>query len=180
MTASAPRAAATGRQGSRRAALWPGAVSVSASSSGPPPRREDWSRPGRLDEVMAHFDGWCFPWLDIAALVRATPVFYEYPMVDRDPLPRWTFGRMTLLGDAAHPMFPIGSNGASQAILDARNIAYVGDRTDNDVLPAADAGMRPILIRRGPWGHLHALRPEAKRATIIDSLDELPAAIRGT
>ena len=69
---------------------------------------------------------------------------------------------------------------ADLAGFPARNIAYVGDRTDNDVLPAADAGMRPILIRRGPWGHLHALRPEAKRATIIDSLDELPAAIRGT
>lgn len=52
-------------------------------------------------------------------------------------------------------------------------IAYVGDRTDNDVLPAADSGMRPILIRRGPWGHLHAVRPEAARATVVDSLDEL-------
>ncbi|MFO1068610.1 MAG: flavin-dependent oxidoreductase [Geminicoccaceae bacterium] len=92
-------------------------------ASGPPPRREDWSRPGRLDEVMAHFDGWRFPWLDIAALVRATPVFYEYPMVDRDPLPRWSHGRATLLGDAAHPMYPIGSNGASQAILDGAALA---------------------------------------------------------
>ncbi|MFT4201516.1 HAD family hydrolase [Gordonia sp. (in: high G+C Gram-positive bacteria)] len=56
-------------------------------------------------------------------------------------------------------------------------IAYVGDRTDNDVLPAADAGMCPILIRRGPWGHLHALRPEAARATIIDSLDDVPGLL---
>jgi FMN phosphatase YigB (HAD superfamily) len=69
---------------------------------------------------------------------------------------------------------------ADLAGFPAHQIAYVGDRTDNDVLPAADAGMRPILIRRGPWGHLHALRPEANRATIIDSLDELPAAISGT
>jgi HAD superfamily hydrolase (TIGR01549 family) len=59
-------------------------------------------------------------------------------------------------------------------------IAYVGDRTDNDVLPAADAGMRPILIRRGPWGYLHARRPEAARATVIDSLLELPGLLAGT
>lgn len=59
----------------------------------------------------------------------------------------------------------------------AEAIAYVGDRTDNDVLPAADAGMRPILIRRGPWGHLHARRPEAARATIVDSLLELPGIL---
>ncbi|MCA5892003.1 HAD family hydrolase [Isoptericola sp. NEAU-Y5] len=59
----------------------------------------------------------------------------------------------------------------------AAEIAYVGDRLDNDVLPAADAGMRPILIRRGPWGHLHAERPEAARATVVDSLLELPALL---
>ena len=61
--------------------------------------------------------------MDIEALVRATPAIYEYPMADRDPLPRWTHGRVTLLGDAAHPMYPVGSNGASQAILDARCLA---------------------------------------------------------
>ena len=57
------------------------------------------------------------------ALIRAAGAIYEFPMVDRDPLPRWSFGRVTLLGDAAHPMYPIGSNGASQAILDARALA---------------------------------------------------------
>jgi HAD superfamily hydrolase (TIGR01549 family) len=58
-------------------------------------------------------------------------------------------------------------------------VAYVGDRTDNDVLPAADAGMVPVLIRRGPWGYLHATRPEAARAHVVDSLLELPALLAG-
>ncbi|WP_206074495.1 HAD family hydrolase [Antribacter gilvus] len=66
---------------------------------------------------------------------------------------------------------------AELAGLDPTEIAYVGDRLDNDVLPAADAGMRPILIRRGPWGYLHAERPDAARATLIDSLTELPALL---
>ena len=61
--------------------------------------------------------------VDPLALIRASGTFYEYPMCDRDPLPRWSFGRATLLGDAAHPMYPVGSNGASQAVLDARALA---------------------------------------------------------
>ena len=69
---------------------------------------------------------------------------------------------------------------AELAGMPPQNIAYVGDRIDNDVLPAADAGMRPILIRRGPWGYLHARRPEAARATVIDSLLELPGLLAGT
>ena len=89
----------------------------------PPPRREDWSRAGQLDEVLAHVARFRIPFLDVAALVRATPEFWEYPMCDRDPLPFWTQGRVTLMGDAAHPMYPVGSNGASQAVLDARCLA---------------------------------------------------------
>jgi 2-polyprenyl-6-methoxyphenol hydroxylase-like FAD-dependent oxidoreductase len=92
-------------------------------ASKPPPRREDWSRPGQRDEVLAHVARFRIPFLDVAALVRATPEFWEYPMCDRDPLPFWTQGRVTLLGDAAHPMYPVGSNGASQAVLDARCLA---------------------------------------------------------
>jgi 2-polyprenyl-6-methoxyphenol hydroxylase-like FAD-dependent oxidoreductase len=87
-------------------------------------RREDWSREGRLEDFLPAFEGWRFQWLDVPGLIRATSRIYEYPMVDRDPLERWTFGRATLLGDAAHPMYPIGSNGASQAILDARTLAF--------------------------------------------------------
>ncbi len=89
----------------------------------PPPRREDWSRAGRLEEVLPHVARFRIPILDVEALVRATPEFWEYPMCDRDPLPFWTRGRVTLLGDAAHPMYPVGSNGASQAVLDARSLA---------------------------------------------------------
>ena len=92
-------------------------------ASKPPPRREDWSRPGQLDEVLAHVARFRIPFLDVAALVRSTPEFWEYPMCDRDPLPFWTQGRVTLMGDAAHPMYPVGSNGASQAVLDARCLA---------------------------------------------------------
>ncbi len=86
-------------------------------------RREDWNRAGVLQEFLPFFESWNFDWLDIPDLIRNAPGCYEYPMVDRDPLPQWTHGRVTLLGDAAHPMYPIGSNGASQAILDGRVLA---------------------------------------------------------
>ncbi|MGI3169660.1 flavin-dependent oxidoreductase [Pseudooceanicola sp. C21-150M6] len=89
--------------------------------STPPP--DNWSRQAPLSEVLPHALRFHVPGMDIGALVKATPAIYEYPMADRDPLPRWTFGRVTLLGDAAHPMYPVGSNGASQAILDARCLA---------------------------------------------------------
>jgi 5-methylphenazine-1-carboxylate 1-monooxygenase len=80
--------------------------------------REDWNRLIDRVEFADSFATWRFDWLDVPALIAGAERVYEYPMVDRDPLPRWSHGRMTLLGDAAHPMFPIGSNGASQAILD--------------------------------------------------------------
>ncbi len=86
-------------------------------------RREDWSRPGRLEDFLPRFEQWRFDWLDVPTLIRSASACYEYPMVDRDPLSLWTRGPVTLLGDAAHPMYPIGSNGASQAILDARILA---------------------------------------------------------
>jgi 2-polyprenyl-6-methoxyphenol hydroxylase-like FAD-dependent oxidoreductase len=82
--------------------------------------REDWNKRGRLEDFLPRFEAWRFEWLDVPALIRAAKAVWVYPMVDRDPLPRWSFGPVTLLGDAAHPMYPIGSNGASQAILDAR------------------------------------------------------------
>ncbi|MFX4219926.1 MAG: flavin-dependent oxidoreductase [Thalassobaculum sp.] len=85
-----------------------------------PWRREDWNRQGRVEEYLPPFEDWIFDWLDVPELIRSAGTVYEYPMVDRDPLGAWSHGRMTLLGDAAHPMYPIGSNGASQAILDAR------------------------------------------------------------
>jgi 5-methylphenazine-1-carboxylate 1-monooxygenase len=84
--------------------------------------REDWNRPGNLDDFIEPFESWVFDWLDVPSLIRSADGTFLFPMVDRDPVERWSFGRTTLLGDAAHPMYPIGSNGASQAILDGRTL----------------------------------------------------------
>lgn len=83
-------------------------------------RKRDWNRPGSIEDFLPAFADWHFDWLDVPAFIRAADSVLEFPMVDQDPLPRWSFGRVTLLGDAAHPMVPRGSNGAGQAILDAR------------------------------------------------------------
>jgi 5-methylphenazine-1-carboxylate 1-monooxygenase len=83
-------------------------------------RKRDWNRPGSIDDFIGAFADWHFDWLDVPALMRSADSVLEFPMVDQDPLPRWSFERVTLLGDAAHPMVPRGSNGAGQAILDAR------------------------------------------------------------
>lgn len=80
----------------------------------------DWNRVVDKSVFAAPFQSWRWDWIDIPALIDGAEAIYEFPLVDRDPLPRWTFGRVTLLGDAAHPMYPIGSNGSAQAILDAR------------------------------------------------------------
>ena len=90
----------------------------------------DWNRRGRAQDVLPSFADWKFGWLDVPALITGAPQILEYPMVDRDPLPfwgqgvPWGHGRVTLLGDAAHPMYPIGANGGSQAVIDARVLAY--------------------------------------------------------
>ena len=83
-------------------------------------RKRDWNRAGSIEDFIGAFADWHFDWLDVPAFVRAADLVLEFPMVDQDPLPRWSFGRVTLLGDAAHPMVPRGSNGAGQAILDVR------------------------------------------------------------
>jgi 2-polyprenyl-6-methoxyphenol hydroxylase-like FAD-dependent oxidoreductase len=105
----------------------------------PPPRREDWHRRGRLDDLLPHVDGvFRLGLIDPVEIIRTTEAIYEYPMCDRDPLPHWSFGRVTLLGDAAHPMYPVGSNGASQAILDARCVALLLAET-MDIVTALQA-----------------------------------------
>jgi 2-polyprenyl-6-methoxyphenol hydroxylase-like FAD-dependent oxidoreductase len=71
-------------------------------------RREDYNRTGNLQEFLPHFESWQFDWLDVPGLIRNCKQVYEYPLVDRDPLTQWSFGRATLIGDAAHPMYPIG------------------------------------------------------------------------
>jgi 5-methylphenazine-1-carboxylate 1-monooxygenase len=115
-------------------------------ASQPPPHREDWNRRGNLSDVLPFVrDRFRLDFVDPAAIIGATGTFYEYPNCDRDPLPRWSFGRTTLVGDAAHPMYPMGSNGASQAILDARavvrHLSSVGSVVDG--LCAYDAERRP-------------------------------------
>ena len=121
--------------------------------------REDWSKPGRLEDFLPAFEGWRFDWLDVPALIRSAERTWVYPMVDRDPLPRWTHGPVTLLGDAAHPMYPIGSNGASQAILDARVLTgclRYGHESPSGTgalrghPPARDRGDRAGQPRQGP------------------------------
>ena len=106
----------------------------------------DWNRQGRLEDFIDAFADWQFDWLDVPAMLRATPEIFEFPMVDKDPLPRWSFGRITLMGDAAHPMYPRGSNGAVQAILDARELAdRLADHTDwVEALAAYEAKRRPV------------------------------------
>ena len=108
-------------------------------------RREDWNRQGQLKDFLPRFATWQFGWLDVPALVEAAVGCFEYPMVDRDPLPQWSFGRVSLLGDAAHAMYPIGSNGASQAIIDARVLAReIRDRgVTPQALAAYEAERRP-------------------------------------
>ncbi len=119
--------------------------------------REDWNRPGDLADVAPRFADWIFDWLDVPALLHDAPGMFVFPMVDRDPLDTWTDGRVTLLGDAAHPMYPIGSNGASQGILDARVLTgcLLAHRSDPDTaLAIYDAHRRPatgaiVLANRG-------------------------------
>jgi 5-methylphenazine-1-carboxylate 1-monooxygenase len=115
-----------------------------------PPMRRDWNRRADKASFAPRFQSWKFDWLDVPALIDGANEVYEYPLTDRDPLPRWSFGRISLLGDAAHPMYPIGSNGASQAILDAMALTEVltSDRDPVAALTAYDA------VRREPTGKI--------------------------
>jgi 2-polyprenyl-6-methoxyphenol hydroxylase-like FAD-dependent oxidoreductase len=94
------------------------------AEGGDTPGREDWNRKADAGRLLDAFQGWRWLGVDVPAIIGTSGDIYEFPMVDRDPLPRWTFGRATLLGDAAHPMYPIGSNGATQAIIDGRVLAF--------------------------------------------------------
>lgn len=138
-----------------------------------PPSLGDWSCPGDLDQVLSFVcDRFQLDYVDPAEIIRKTGGFYEYPNCDREPLPRWSFGRVTLLGDAAHSMYPTGSNGASQAILDARSLArhLVTAGSVEAGLAAYDAERRPATAqivlsnrRGGPEGVIdlvEALAPD--------------------
>ena len=167
-----------------------------ADGQAPPPRREDWSRPGDVADLLPFveraFDLSRLGLLDPLELIRASGIFYEYPMCDRDPLPRWSHGRVTLLGDAAHPMYPVGSNGASQAVLDARALArhLAADPDVPAALAAYDQERRPataeiVLTNRrgGPERVIDVLEERAPAG--FDDLDavasyaEREAIVRG-
>jgi 5-methylphenazine-1-carboxylate 1-monooxygenase len=85
----------------------------------------DWNKPGRLEDFIHYHEDWHFDWLDVPDFIRRAEFILEYPMVDRDPVERWSFGRVTLLGDAAHPMYPRGGNGGAQAIIDAELLSHL-------------------------------------------------------
>ena len=160
-----------------------------------PPARESWSRPGRYDDFRHLAERINLPFIDAEAMIRATAEVFEYPMCDRDPLPWWTQGRLTLLGDAAHPMYPVGSNGASQAILDARCLAdLLAAHPAPEALAAYDAVRRPataevvksnrvggpervmdLIASRAPHGftRLHDVASEAELTGIVRGYAQL-------
>jgi 2-polyprenyl-6-methoxyphenol hydroxylase-like FAD-dependent oxidoreductase len=113
-------------------------------------KRWDWNRAARVEDFIGGLEGWRFDWLDVPAFLRAAELVLEYPMVDKDPLPAWSFGRVTLLGDAAHPMVPRGSNGAGQAILDARALAECMDLKAYELRRLGATGKIVLENRRNP------------------------------
>jgi 5-methylphenazine-1-carboxylate 1-monooxygenase len=156
---------------------------------GKTPERNDWNREVSPDVFQRSFADWRWNWIDVPAVIRGAQAVYEYPLVDRDPLPHWSVGRVTLLGDAAHPMYPIGSNGASQAILDARSLADCFCEAPGDpqaALARYDAERRPktsavVLANRqnGPEQVMQLAEERApqgfERISEVISPDELRA-----
>lgn len=112
-------------------------------------RKEDWHRAADLADFLPRFAGWRFGWIDAPALIQGAAKVYEYPMVDRDPIARWTRGAVSLIGDAAHPTYPVGSNGASQAIVDARKLGshLLAHGIGPAALAAYEQEMRPLTTK---------------------------------
>jgi 2-polyprenyl-6-methoxyphenol hydroxylase-like FAD-dependent oxidoreductase len=145
-------------------------------------RRGDWNTRVEVAEFIGHFDGWDFEWLDIPALIERTDVVFEYPMVDRDPIDHWVHGSVALIGDAAHAMYPVGSNGASQAIVDARVLgaAFVEHGVGRTALRAYETALHDemnALIRRtrsaSPAADVGVT--DLRRTSVFDA-DDIPGA----
>ncbi len=134
------------------------------------PPREDWNRRVAKEKVLEAFGGWRFPWLDTQALIEQSPDFYEFPLLDRDPVSAWTLGRVTLIGDAAHPMHPVGSQAGSQAIVDARALTGALTATPDpmEALAQYDAERRPVMnditLRNRGFGPEAAMQLVEERA----------------
>jgi 5-methylphenazine-1-carboxylate 1-monooxygenase len=111
----------------------------------PQMEKNDWNKPGQLDDFLPWFQDWRFDWLDVPDLIGSATSIFEYPMVDRDPVAHWGELDITLLGDAAHPMYPRGSNGSAQAMLDAKALAYALSQATSD---AQTSGGLSIAQRR--------------------------------
>jgi 2-polyprenyl-6-methoxyphenol hydroxylase-like FAD-dependent oxidoreductase len=141
----------------------------------------DWNLAGKLDDFFPTFADWRFDWLDVAAMIRAAEVLLEYPMVDRDPLPHWTAGRISLVGDAAHPMYPRGGNGAGQAILDAAALARCCQSCPDaaGALEAYEAERRPaankvvLMNRTAPPDMILKVVHERSGGLPFDDIDAL-------
>ena len=146
----------------------------------------DWNKKVAIDSFIHHFDGWRYDWLDVPAMLRGADEVFEYPMIDRDPVPTWVDGRVALLGDAAHVMYPTGSNGASQAIVDARVLgaAMIEHGVKSEALQAYDrklcAEISAVVLRNrgaGPFGLLNLL--DERCGGVFDDIDAvIPARER--
>ena len=130
--------------------------------------REDWNRPGKVEDFLPQFESWKFPWLDVPAVIRNAQSIFEFPMVDRDPVAQWSFGRVSLLGDAAHPMYPISSNGASQAIIDAQALA-----ASLAAIPDPVAALKDYQDKRIPvTAQIVAMNRQMGPDVILDIVDQ--------
>lgn len=143
-------------------------------------RKEDWNRKADLSEFLPHFEEWLFDWLDVPAMIEGSQAVFEYPMVDRDPLEHWTVGRVSLLGDAAHPTYPVGSNGATQAIVDARVLGakLVEHGVGSQALMAYEADVRPrttkvVLANRGSGPDAILQRVEDLSGGVFDRIEDV-------
>ena len=143
-------------------------------------KQSGWFRQVPVDDFAYLFDGWIWDWLDVPALIRQADTVYENPMIDRDPVPTWRDGPVALIGDAAHAMYPTGSNGGSQAIIDARVLgaAMVAHGVTVDALAAYDQQLcgpiSQLILRNrgaGPFGLLNMV--DERCGGTFDNIDDV-------